>query len=552
MSLGDREVTRQGLGFDWFTDHPDASVARYDARSMEVPLRASPAVRSASVVLVVAAAIASVGRLAAQDAALLPLGEFEHHQDIGEPRLAGAAVWNAASQEYTLSAGGVNMWGPRDELHLAWRRISGDFILQARVQFLGSGKDPHRKAGLIARSTLAADSPYVDAVAHGDGLTSLQYRRAPGADTEQVVSEAKGADFLQLERAGSRFTMSVARFGEPLRTSTVELPLGEALHVGLFLCSHDAATIERAVFQDVRVIRPARPDFTPYRDYIGSVLELLDVATGRRQVVLRSAEPIEAPNWTPDGAALVYNTSGRGEGRGRLHRFDLATRRSQPIDTGFAVRNNNDHVLSFDGRMLGISDQSQDQGQSTIYTLPAGGGTPKRITPLTPSYLHGWSPDGRWLVYTGGRGGEFDIYKIASDGSGSEIRLTDVKGLDDGPEWSPDGRHVYFNSTRSGLMQLWRMKPDGSEPEQVTNDEYNNWFPHLSPDGQQIAFISYGQDVKPADHPYYKRVTLRLMPASGGPARVIAYVYGGQGTINVPSWSPDGRMLAFVSNTAFE
>ena len=172
-------------------------------------------------------------------------------------------------------------------------------------------------------------------------------------------------------------------------------------------------------------------------------------------------------------------------------------------------------------------------------------GSPRK----TPSYLHGWSPDGKFLVYTGGRNDEYDIYQIASDGSGEEIRLTDYKGLDDGPEYTPDGKYIYFNSTRSGTMQIWRMKPDGKDPEPVTNDEYNNWFPHLSPDGRWIAFLSFGKDVDPSDHPYYKQVTIRLMPAEGGAARVIAYVYGGQGTINVPSWSPDGRMLAFVSNT---
>jgi Tol biopolymer transport system component len=205
-------------------------------------------------------------------------------------------------------------------------------------------------------------------------------------------------------------------------------------------------------------------------------------------------------------------------------------------------------VLSFDGTMLGISDQSA--GQSAIYTVPAGGGTPKRITPLTPSYLHGWSPDGKTLVYTGGRNGEFDIYTIASDGSGAEKNMTNSKGLDDGPEYTPDGHYIYFNSVRGGgTMQIWRMKADGTQPEQITNDDLNNWFPHISPDGQSIAFISFPKDVDPADHPYYKRVYLRLMPSAGGTPKVIAYVYGGQGTINVPSWSPDSKMLAFVSNT---
>jgi dipeptidyl aminopeptidase/acylaminoacyl peptidase len=476
-------------------------------------------------------------------------GDLETHGDVGSPRLAGSASWNAEAQEYTLTAGGANMWAKRDEFHFAWRRLAGDFILQARVELVGKGTDPHRKAGLIVRSTLDDDSPYADAAAHGDGLTSLQYRRTKGAITEQLVSEAKGADFLQLERRGNVFTMSVARFGELLTVSRLDdLPLGDEVYVGLFLCSHNVDVVEKAIFRDVRVIRPAKVGFTPYRDYIGSVLEILDVETGRRQVVHRSAEPFEAPNWTTDGKALLYNTSGAGEGRGRIHRFDLATRQSTVVDTGFAIRNNNDHVLSFDGSMLGISDQSQDERRSTIYVLPATGGTPKKITPLTPSYLHGWSPDGKTLVYTGGRNGEFDIYARASDGSGEETNLTKWKGLDDGPEYTPDGRYVYFNSVRNGPMQIFRMKPDGSEQATVTNDELNNWFAHFSPDGKRFAFISYGRDVAPAEHPYYKQCYLRLRATERGPARVIAYVYGGQGTINVPSWSPDGRRLAFVSN----
>jgi hypothetical protein len=481
------------------------------------------------------------------------LGAFEGHQDVGAPKIAGTAVYNPLTQEYTLSAAGTNMWAARDEFHFVWKRMTGDFILQARVELLGKGVDPHRKLGLIVRRGFDPDAPYADAAVHGDGLTSLQFRRTKGALTEQIEAPLKGADVVQLERKGNTYTFSAARYGDPFTVTRVaDIALGDEVQAGLFLCSHNPDVVEKAVFRNVRVIRPARDGFVPYRDYIGSLLEVLDVETGHRQVLHRSAQPFEAPNWTPDGAALVINTSGRGEGRGRLHRFDLATRQPTLIDTGFAVRNNNDHVLSFDGTMMGISDQSTDEGRSTIFTLPAGGGTPRRITPLTPSYLHGWSPDGRFLVYTGGRNGEFDIYKIASDGQGPEVNLTATKGLDDGPEYTPDGAWIYFNSTRSGLMQIWRMKPDGTGQAPVTSDELNNWFPHISPDGHWIVFISYGQDVSPTDHPYYKHVYLRRMPVEGGPARVIAYVYGGQGTINVPSWSPDGRMIAFVSNSDLE
>jgi Tol biopolymer transport system component len=282
----------------------------------------------------------------------------------------------------------------------------------------------------------------------------------------------------------------------------------------------------------------------PYRDYIGSNLELLDVETGVRTVVYESPEPLQAPNWTPDGKSLIYNA------RGRLYRFDLDTRKPTPINTGSAAANNNDHVISADGKLLGISHHSPGLGgQSIVYTLPIGGGAPRQVTPTGPSYLHGFSPDGRWLVYTGQRNGNLDIYKIAVDG-GDEVRLTDSPALDDGAEFTPDGTKIYFNSSRSGRMQIWRMRPDGSDPEQVTDDEFNNWFPHISPDGKWIVFLSFLPEVPADDHPFYKHVYLRLMPTRGGEPRVLAYVYGGQGTINVPSWSPDNKRVAFVSNTA--
>src|SRR6187402_3116782 len=281
-------------------------------------------------------ACASIVGISAQSS---PVGDFDAHGDIGAPKIAGSAAYNPVSQDYVLTAGGTNMWAERDEFHFVWKRMTGDFILQTRVELIGKGVDPHRKAGLIVRAGLDADAPYADAVVHGDGLTSLQFRRTKGAITEESRPVIKGADVLQLERKGTTFTFSAAKFGEPFVTTEVkDLNLGDEVLVGLALCSHNPDVVERAIFSNVRIIRPAKDGFVPYRDYIGSVLELLDVQSGRRQAIHRAEQPFEAPNWTPDGRALIYNGSGRGDVRGKLFRFDLATRQPVAIDTGTANR----------------------------------------------------------------------------------------------------------------------------------------------------------------------------------------------------------------------
>ncbi len=480
--------------------------------------------------------------LGAQDS----VGVFTAHTSVG--RASGHASYEPRQQQYVVAGSGQNMWGTRDDFHFVWKRMAGNFLLSTRARFIGAGVEEHRKLGWTIRPTLDTSGAHVTAALHGDGLMSLQFRRAPGGLTEEAKSATSlpNADaVIQLERRDGVYHMAVAPFGDTLvRQSLTGFTLPDTVYVGLFVCAHNDTVTERATFSNVRITTPAPASFVPYRDYIGSTLEILDVATGNATIVHQYRGSFQAPNWTHDGKALIYAQEGR------LYRFDLSSRRATAINTGFATSNNNDHVLSFDGRMMGISHHAaEDGGASIVYTLPATGGTPSRVTAKGPSYLHGWSPDGRWLVYTGQRGDELDVYKIPVTG-GEEIRLTTAPGLDDGPEYTPDGAYIYFNSSRSGRMQIWRMRPDGDGQEQITNDGFNNWFPHISPDGHWIVYLAFPPDVAPDDHPFYQHVLLRRMPIAGGPARVIAYVYGGQGTINVPSWAPDGTRLAFVSNSA--
>ena len=472
------------------------------------------------------------------------LGVFDEQADVGQVMKPGSVIYDPVTQAYAVEGSGTNMWFGEDEFHFVWKRMKGDFILTARAHLVGRGVEAHRKIGWQVRSSLDKDSPHASAVVHGDGLASLQFRRAKGANTEEVKSSVAAPDMIQLERRGNKFLMSVARYGDPFATEQIsDLALGDEVYIGIFVCSHNKEVSERAVFRNVRITVPAAEDFVPYRDYIGSNIEVLDLGAESRRIIHSSPDSLQAPNWTLDGRALIYNRNGR------LYRLDFNRKTPTEINTGFAVNNNNDHVLSFDGKRLGISHHSKDdEHKSIVYVLPAGGGKPRRVTARGPSYLHGWSPDGKFLVYTGERDGAFDIYKISAEG-GDETRLTTADGLDDGPEYTPDGRYIYFNSNRTGLMQIWRMKPDGTGQEQVTNDEFNNWFPHISPDGKWIVFLSFLNDVNSGDHPFYKHVYLRLMPFAGGKPKVIAYVYGGQGTINVPSWSPDGKSVAFISNT---
>jgi Tol biopolymer transport system component len=465
------------------------------------------------------------------------LGQFEGSDDIGDVLKAGSVQYDSEQDSYLISGGGENMWGAEDAFHFVWKRASGDISLAADIRWVGQGGNAHRKACLLIRQTLDSDSPYADAVVHGDGLTSLQYREEKGGPTREIQSGINAPRRIRIEKEGDYVFMSVAAENESLHPAggSFKISFTEPFFVGAGVCAHDNSAIEQAEFSNVVYsnLEPAEG----VQLNTESTLEIVPIASGDRRVIRHFRDRIEAPNWTPDGRTLIYNS------QGLLYRIDVeGGGEPQKIDTGQAVRINNDHGLSPDGAELVISDQTD--GPSRIYILPVEGGEPRLVTPDGPSYWHGWSPDGKTLAYCAEREGNYDIYTIPVSG-GRERRLTAAEGLDDGPDFGPDGQYIYFNSERTGTMQIWRMRPDGTDQEQVTFDEYNDWFPHPSPDGLWIAFLSYQEDVE--GHPANQDVMLRLMPAAGGEIRVLARLFGGQGTINVPSWCPDSTQLAFVS-----
>jgi WD40 repeat protein len=467
----------------------------------------------------------------------LPHGIFTDHQDVGTVLHPGSAVYDIAAHTYTLSGSGENMWFGVDDFHFAWKKVSGDVALTADIAFLGTGGNPHRKAVLMIRQSLDGASPAVDVAVHGSGLTSLQFRDAAGGNTHEVESNVSAPKTVRIEKRGDYFYAFVSgKDGklEPAGAST-KLALSGDFYIGIGVCAHDKDVIEKAEFSNV-ILKQLPP--ASGKTVLISSLETVSIASTDRHVEYAAAAHFEAPNWSRDGKYLIFNQEGT------IRRLNFGDTEATLIPTAPQIHCNNDHGISPDGLLLAISDQSTGDHKSRVYIVPIAGGTPRLITPNAPSYWHGWSPDGKTLAFAGQRGDNFDIYSIPAAG-GEETRLTTAPGLDDGPEYSPDGAYIYFNSERTGQMQIWRMKPDGSAQEQVTFDDSNNWFPHISPDGQTMVFLAYEKGV--TGHPPGKDVELRLMTLKDKKVRLLAKLFGGQGTINVPSWSPDGLKLAFVS-----
>jgi Tol biopolymer transport system component/regulation of enolase protein 1 (concanavalin A-like superfamily) len=470
-------------------------------------------------------------------AASTELGIFSHQSDIGNVAKAGTVNFDPAKGEYLIAGGGENMWFTNDAFHFVWKQMSGDFMLTADVKFIGTGGNPHRKACLLVRQSLEPGSVYADVAFHGSGLTALQYRDTPAGTTHEIQSNISTPVRMRIEKRGDYISMWLAAAGEDLKPAGgyLRIPFKGEFYVGLGVCAHDNKAMEKAVFSNVELTPVSTP--ANAQPVLESTLETVAVASSDRSVVYRARVHFEAPNWSRDGKFFLFN------GNGRIYKLPVTGGTPELLDTGGQIHCNNDHGLSPDGTQLAISDQTKD-GKSRIYILPVSGGTPRLVTPPAPSYWHGWSPDGKTLAYCAERNGQFDIYTMPVAG-GEETRLTTAPGSHDGPDYSPEGEYIYFNSDRTGRMQIWRMMLDGSEQEQITSDDYCNWFAHPSPNGRWMVFLSYAKDVK--GHPANKDVMIRLMSLPDKKIQVLTKLFGGQGTINVPSWSPDSRKVAFVS-----
>ncbi len=471
------------------------------------------------------------------------LGNFDAHSDVGKVVPPGTVIYSPNAGTYAITAAGWDLWSANDAFHFVWKKLSGDLSLSADIDFpeKTGNHNPSRKAVLMVRQTLDADSAYVDVAQHGSGMIALQYRRTKGAITQSIGLNIDPPRRVRLEKHGDHFSIFLSNHGEPLHQvgASIKVHLDAPFYVGIGLSAHNPTVPEKAIFSNVE-LKQLAPPATPEQETLYSTLQAIEIAEDHSLDTILLSEPgrFMAPNWSRDGKSLAFTRDGR------IYTISTAGGAPQLLDVGNLTNCSGSHGFSPDGKWFALTCAAADNPDHRVYIIPATGGTPRLLTQNT-AWFHSWSPDGKTVLFTRGGGhGTGNIYSISVDG-GPETALTTGAGLSDDPDYSPDGKYVYFNTDRWGGMQIGRMRPDGSEPEQITFDEFKNWTPHPSPDGKSIVFISYDPSV--TTHAANEDISLRILSTSDNKIRVLVNLVGGDGSMNVANWSPDSKSLAFVS-----
>jgi hypothetical protein len=488
-------------------------------------------------------------------AAPASLGIFQGTLDVGRPSVVGpgAVRYDPRSRSYEVTGGGANMWGAADHFRYLWLKASGDVALEASVRFTDSQPDsgeaqPHRKAVLAVRGALDSSAVYADAALHADGLTSLQWRDAPGAATHEVQSAVTAPTRLRIEKRGDYVSMYVAEGTEPLRPSggAAKLALGASFYLGLGVTAHDSTRIETATFTDVRVERLAP---IPEGGAVISTIETISLRSKDRRVAAVESQP--APSfgvwWYPDTTRMLYyrnapehlsrvqaDLPGRPASTARVAtpqhvRTGIADcRQCQTADTGrrWTLRDDAAHANP-------LLELSWTESASAAFV--SGNADPEL------GMIARWSSDGSSLVFASLKDNQIHVVRARSR---APTRITS-QGRNADPVFAPDGRAIYFSSDRSGRWQLWRVNADGSAPEQLTRDDANNTHPYPSPDGRSVAFLTF--DGAAGDRAPLRDARLRLLSLADGKIDELAKLLGGDSSLAAYPWSPDGQYLAFVS-----
>jgi TolB protein len=466
------------------------------------------------------------------------IGIFAGRTDIGEVVHPGLAQYDPGSKSYTLTAAGENMWSTKDAFYFLWQKVSGDVELSADVAFPQAGGRAHRKAALVLKQNLDADGVYADAALHGSGLTALQYRRAKGATTQDIELNIEMPRRVRIVKRGDEITMFLSMHGEPLHQAgaSIKLHFDGPFYAGIGVCSHDKDKTETAVFSDVELNQPEARAPADQLVLFSALQTIQTEDNFRRSMMVRTEMGrVGSANWTRDGQTLYFDREGQ------IEKMAVLGETPKLVNIGPHLWCDDNHGLSPDNQLLAVSCGPIQGPATSIYVVSLDGKGNRRVAGGQAAEFHGWSPDGTTIAFTSTRHGRRDIYTVPAAGGG-EARLT-TTGTNDGPDFGPDGA-IYFNSDRSGAMQIWRMNPDGTHAEQLTHDETNDWFPHVSFDGKQMVYLTCPRAI--IGQPANTDVSLRLMDLRSGQSRGLVDLFGGEGTINAPSWSPDDHHLAFT------